>query len=89
MVELAGEDVEALGHGLGEVLVVLEGLHDADLGGECVSLVLDGEADGLVDTATDVGRLHVLFVLGDVVYGTDYATGYGEWAQYATLERTG
>ena len=73
VVELARERAEALGHVLGQVLIVLEGLHDRDLGGEAVPLVLDGVADCAKDAATDLDGSHVLLAFEDVVYRTDDA----------------
>ena len=53
MVEFLCQDSEAFCHGLGEVLVELETLHDADLGGEGMPVVFDGEADDFVDAEFD------------------------------------
>ena len=68
VVELLREHVKTLCHMFREVLVVLEGLHDGDLGGEAVCVVLYGEADCLVDPKANLLLLHVLLILGDVIY---------------------
>ena len=53
MIKVAREDMQTVGHVLGEMLVVLKGLYDGDLRGGSVLLVLDGVADGLVDALPD------------------------------------
>lgn len=49
MIKVAREDVQTVGHVLGEMFVVLKGLYNGDLRSGSVLLVLDGVANGLVD----------------------------------------
>ena len=72
-VELLEEDGEELGDGLGEVLIVLQGLHERDLGMWGVSVVLGGEAEELVDSEFDGGMFEVGGGLEEVVSGAGYA----------------
>ena len=58
---------EALCHGLGEVLVVLQGLHDRGLRSGAVAVMLDRKTDDFVDFQLDGLGLHVLFILGDMI----------------------
>ena len=67
VVELPKQYVEALRHGLREMLVVLEGLDDGGLSGRPVAVMLYGETDDFVDAEFDRLGLHVLLVLGDVI----------------------
>ena len=67
VVELPKQYVEALRHGLREMLVVLEGLHDGGLCCGSVAVMFDGKADDFVDAEFDRLGLHVLFTLGDVI----------------------
>ena len=68
MVILARQDEETLSHRFSKVVVVLEILHDGDLGGEAVCVVLYGEADCLVDPKANLLLLHILLILGDVIH---------------------
>ena len=67
VVELPKQYVEAFRHGLREMLVVLEGLHDGGLCCRAVAVMLDGKADDFVDAEFDRLGLHVLLTLGDVI----------------------
>jgi hypothetical protein len=73
VVKLFREDGEALCHRLGEVLVELHALDDGDLGGQSVTVVLDGEADDFIDAELDVLLFHVYFALSYVVRGASKA----------------
>ena len=67
VVELLSKDVEELGHGFCEVLVVLEGLDDSSLCSNDVAVVLHRKTKRLVNTHPDRFQLHVLFRLHDMV----------------------
>ncbi len=67
MIEFFSQDGETLCHGFGEVLEVLEGLHDSDLCRKGVGVVLYGQADNFVYPVTNALVLHVGFGLGKVI----------------------
>ena len=49
------------------MLVVLQGLHDRRLRSGAVAVMLDRKTDNFVDSQLDGLRLHVLFILRDMV----------------------
>jgi hypothetical protein len=96
MVEFLQQHVKALRHGLGEVLVVLQGLHNGGLGGGSMAMMFDRETDDFVDSKLDRLGLHVLLVLRDVVRRRSETSTmaprrnglpYGEQTCYNDLEK--
>jgi hypothetical protein len=67
MIEFLCEDRQTLCHGFGEVLIVLQGLHDVDLSSESMPVVLHSDANDFVDMHANGLELHVLFGLGNAV----------------------
>lgn len=67
MVEFLEQNVKAFGHGLGQVLVVLQGLHDRRLCSGPVAVVFDGETNDFVYAQFDGLGFHVLLIFRDMV----------------------
>lgn len=53
MVEFADQHREKFSHRFSKVLIILQVLHDRDLSGDGMALMLDGESDGFVNARTD------------------------------------
>ena len=67
VVEFLSKDVEELGHGFCEVLVVLEGLDDSSLCGNNVAMMLHRKTKRLVNTHPYGFRLHMWFRLHNMI----------------------